>query len=388
MVFSYKGVYKSGPVEGLLEAESKTEAVAKLKSQGVKVLSLREVKLKESKVDSSFIERFTSNLLQLLRSGLTVDKALMFIAEREKKHRESLLKVYEEIRSGSSLSLALHFSNLFPEFYVQMLRSAEESGSLEETLHLILEFIREENQLKSSVKTAMVYPSFVLFVSLTSLLIISTYVVPKFKLVFQSTDIKLPMLTRVMFFFTDIINYLIVSMILFLSLSFLYVRYALKDRNRRLSFENILFRMPLLRKFLLDTEIVRTFQTLYTLVKGGVTLNHALDLAQKVPVTIRMRDALLTLKKDVVKGSSLSKAMKSVNIFPDMAIEVVSVGEQTGELPGAFYQIYTTYNEEFKTLIRRFLSFLEPAIILIMGLFVGLIVFSMMLAVFSLSEGI
>ncbi len=388
MVFSYKGVYKSGPVEGLLEAESKTEAVAKLKSQGVKVLSLREVKLKESKVDSSFIERFTSNLLQLLRSGLTVDKALMFIAEREKKHRESLLKVYEEIRSGSSLSLALHFSNLFPEFYVQMLRSAEESGSLEETLHLILEFIREENQLKSSVKTAMVYPSFVLFVSLTSLLIISTYVVPKFKLVFQSTDIKLPMLTRVMFFFTDIINYLIVSMILFLSLSFLYVRYALKDRNRRLSFENILFRMPLLGRFLLDTEIVRTFQTLYTLVKGGVTLNHALDLAQKVPVTIRMRDALLTLKKDVVKGSSLSKAMKSVNIFPDMAIEVVSVGEQTGELPGAFYQIYTTYNEEFKTLIRRFLSFLEPAIILIMGLFVGLIVFSMMLAVFSLSEGI
>ncbi|MGB9874115.1 MAG: type II secretion system F family protein, partial [Hydrogenobacter sp.] len=335
-----------------------------------------------------FLERFTSNLFQLLKSGLTVDKAILFIAEREKKHHEKLLKVYEEIRSGSTLSMALRLSNLFPDFYVQMIRSAEESGSLEETLSLILDFIKEENELKSSIITAMIYPSFVFGVSVFSLLVISSYVVPKFKLVFQSTDIKLPLLTRLMFSLTDAINYIIIGALISLLILFVYLRYAIKIRQHRLRLESILYKIPFLGKLLLDTEIIRTFQTLYTLVKGGVALNHALELATDVPTTLRMRDAIKAIHGDVVKGVSLSKAMKLRSVFPEMVIEIVSVGEQTGELTGAFYQIYTTYNEEFKASVKRFISLLEPAIILIMGLVVGLIVFSMILAVFSLSEGL
>ncbi|GBC89050.1 Type II secretion system protein F [bacterium HR13] len=317
-----------------------------------------------------------------------MDKALLFIAERERKYHQKLLKVYEEIRSGSTLSMALRLSNLFPDFYVQMIRSAEESGSLEETLSLILDFIKEENELKSSIITAMLYPSFVFGVSLFSLLIISSYVVPKFRLVFQSTDVKLPLLTRAMFFLTDIINYLIVGALVVLLLVFVYLRYALRKRHQRLKLEGFLYKLPLLGKLLLNTELIRTFQTLYTLTKGGVTLNHALDLAGNVPITLRMKDAIKDVRNHVVKGSSLSKAMKSHQLFPDMVTEMVAVGEQTGELAGAFYQIYTTYNEEFKTSVKRFVSLLEPAIILFMGLVVGIIVFSMILAVFSLSEGL
>ncbi|SNZ16410.1 type II secretion system F family protein [Hydrogenobacter hydrogenophilus] len=388
MIFSYKGLYKGSLVEGLLEAENKASALSKLKAQGIKVLSLKEVSSKASRIDTKFLERFTSNLFQLLKSGLTVDKAILFIAEREKKHHEKLLKVYEEIRSGSTLSMALRLSNLFPDFYVQMIRSAEESGSLEETLSLILDFIKEENELKSSILTAMIYPSFVFGVSVFSLLVISSYVVPKFKLVFQSTDIKLPLLTRLMFSLTDAINYIIIGALISLLILFAYLRYAIKIRKHRLRLESILYKIPFLGKLLLDTEIIRTFQTLYTLVKGGVALNHALELATDVPTTLRMRDAIKAIHSDVVKGASLSKAMKLRSVFPEMVIEIVSVGEQTGELTGAFYQIYTTYNEEFKASVKRFISLLEPAIILIMGLVVGLIVFSMILAVFSLSEGL
>jgi type II secretory pathway component PulF len=317
-----------------------------------------------------------------------VDKAILFIAEREKKYYEKLLKVYEEIRSGSTLSMALSFSNLFPSFYVQMIRSAEESGSLEETLSLILDFIKEENELKSSVLTAMIYPSFVFGVSVFSLLVISSYVVPKFKLVFQSTDIKLPLLTRLMFSFTDAINYLMVGTLIFFLLVFLYLRYAIRKRQHRLRLESILYKIPFLGKLLLNTEIIRTFQTLYTLVKGGVALNYALELASQVPTTLIMRDAIRHVYNDVIKGVSLSKAMKSRGVFPQVVMEIVAVGEQTGELAGAFYQIYTTYNEEFKTSVKRFISLLEPVVILIMGLIVGLIVFSMILAVFSLSENL
>jgi type II secretory pathway component PulF len=388
MVFSYKGLYKGSLVEGLLEADNKTSALSKLKAQGIKVLSLKELNVKGSRIDAKFLERFTSNLLQLLRSGLTVDKAILFIAEREKKYYEKLLKVYEEIRSGSTLSMALSFSNLFPSFYVQMIRSAEESGSLEETLSLILDFIKEENELKSSVLTAMIYPSFVFGVSVFSLLVISSYVVPKFKLVFQSTDIKLPLLTRLMFSFTDAINYLMVGTLIFFLLVFLYLRYAIRKRQHRLRLESILYKIPFLGKLLLNTEIIRTFQTLYTLVKGGVALNYALELASQVPTTLIMRDAIRHVYNDVIKGVSLSKAMKSRGVFPQVVMEIVAVGEQTGELAGAFYQIYTTYNEEFKTSVKRFISLLEPVVILIMGLIVGLIVFSMILAVFSLSENL
>ncbi len=388
MEFRYKALYEDRVVEGIVEATTKSEAVLKLKNQGFRVLSLKELKGKQGKSDSRFLEEFSKQLLQLLRAGLTIDKAILFIAESNRKYHRQLMDMYRELRSGSGLSTAMKSSGIFPAEFTEVVRAGEEAGSLEETLELILDFIKESNELKSSVRSALIYPSFLMGVSLLSLMVISMYVVPKFRLVFESIDADIPTITKLVFGFTDVLNYLIVGTLTLALLLLLYIRWAMGNDERRKSLEGLLLRLPVVGRFVLDVEIMKFAQTMFTLLKGGVVLNSALAIASGVVSLVLLRERIIKLSDEVVKGASLSSAMKRQGIFPELVIEIASVGEQTGELGGAFYQIYITLNDSFKTSVKRFLTMLEPAIILLMGLVVGIIVFSMMLAVFSISGSV
>jgi type II secretory pathway component PulF len=388
MEFKYKALYENRLVEGVVEAHTKTEAALKLKNQGFRVISIRELYGKKVKSDSRFLEEFSKQLLQLLRAGLTIDKAILFIAESNRKYHNKLMEIYRELRSGSTLSSAMKASGIFPLEFTEVIRSGEEAGSLEETLELILNFIRESNELKSSIRTALIYPSFLLGVSLVALMVISMYVVPKFRLVFESIDAEIPLLTRAVFGFTDFLNYLIVAFLSVSLLLLLYVRWAMGREDRREALERLLLKIPVVGDFLLSVEVMKFAQTMFTLLKGGVVLNNALSIASGVVSLLYLRKRILKLSEEVLKGVSLSTAMKREGIFPQIAVEIAAVGEQTGELGGAFYQIYITLSDRFRTSVRRFLTLLEPSIILIMGLVVGIIVFSMMLAVFSISGSV
>ncbi len=388
MEFRYKALYDEKVVEGVVEAHTKSEAVLKLKNQGFRVLSLKELGRERGKSDSKFLEEFTKQLLQLLRAGLTIDKAILFIAESNKKYHSQLMEIYRELRSGSNLSTAMKSVGIFPLEFTEVIKSGEEAGSLEETLSLILDFIRESNELKGSVRTALIYPSFLTGVSLLSLMVISMYVVPKFRLVFESIDAEIPLMTRLVFGFTDILNYLIIGSLVFCLLLLLYIRWTMGDERRKEAFEKLVLKLPLIGDFILNVELMKFSQTMFTLLKGGVVLNNALAISSGVISLIFLRKKILKLGDEVVRGVSLSSAMKRQGVFPELVVEIASVGEQTGELGGAFYQIYITLNDRFKSSVKRFLTALEPVIILVMGLVVGVIVFSMMLAVFSISGSV
>ncbi len=388
MEFRYKALYEDRLVEGVIEAHTRAEAAVKLKNQGFRVLSIRELHGHRVRGDSRFLEEFAKHLLQLLRAGLTIDKAILFIAESNKRYQSKLMEIYRELRAGNTLSSAMKASGIFPLEFTEVIRSGEEAGSLEETLELILNFIHESNELKSSIRTALIYPSFLLGVSLLSLMVISMYVVPKFRLVFESIDAEIPLLTRLVFNFTDLLNYMIVGFFSLTLLLLIYIRWAMGNERRRESLENLVLKFPLLGNFLLTVEIMKFAQTMFTLLKGGVVLNNALSISSGVVSLISMKRKILRLSDEVVKGVPLSTSMRRLGIFPEVVVEIVSVGEQTGELGGAFYQIYITLNDRFRTSVKRFLTMLEPTIILIMGLVVGFIVFSMMLAVFSISGSV
>ena len=388
MEFRYKALYDEKVVEGVVEAHTKSEAVLKLKNQGFRVLSLKELGRERGKSDSKFLEEFTKQLLQLLRAGLTIDKAILFIAESNKKYHSQLMEIYRELRSGSNLSTAMKSVGIFPLEFTEVIKSGEEAGSLEETLSLILDFIRESNELKGSVRTALIYPSFLTGVSLLSLMVISMYVVPKFRLVFESIDAEIPLMTRLVFGFTDILNYLIIGSLVFCLLLLLYIRWTMGNERRKEAFEKLVLKLPLIGDFILNVELMKFSQTMFTLLKGGVVLNNALAISSGVVSLIFLRKKILKLGDEVVRGVSLSSAMKRQGVFPELVVEIASVGEQTGELGGAFYQIYITLNDRFKSSVKRFLTALEPVIILVMGLVVGVIVFSMMLAVFSISGSV
>lgn len=386
MEFRYRAFYEGQIIEGVIEGESKWEAAGKLRNQGMLVLQLDEVSPQESKVDYKFLERFTRQLTQLLKSGLTTDRAILFIYRSEKKYAKQLEDVLNSIREGSSLSNALRNTGIFPKSYIEMIRSGEESGSLEEILELLLSAIIERNEMRRHIVNALVYPSFLFVISILSFLLISLYVIPKFKIVLQSVDVKLPLLTKIAFFVSDIFSYLVIALILIVLSSVLLFK-LMKSKNPHL-IESAVLKIPLIGSTILQLELIKFSQSMYFLLKSNIPLNQAIDISIGTVNFKTVREKLEEVKNEVVKGSGISYALSKRGLFPSVFIELISVGEQTGELYGSFYRVYTQFSEEFKDKAQKFISLLEPGVVVIMGVVIGFLVFSMMLAVFAISSGI
>lgn len=386
MEYRYKALYENQILEGVVEAEDKWEAVSKLKSQGMTIIRLEELSVRDSKVNYKFLETFTRQLYQLLKSGLTTDRAMAFLSKSEKKYSQQLTNVLNDLRSGSSFSNALRNSGIFPKSYIEMIKSGEESGNLEEILELLIDALSERNELRRSIINAIIYPSFLLSISLFSFMMISMYVVPKFKTVLQTVDIELPFITKLAFFISDVFSYIIIAL-LFLVLFVLFtLRFLI--RKRKETIENLVLRIPLLGSMILKVELIRFSQSIYSLLRSNIPLNVALDISVETVSLLSIKKRLQDVKREVLRGAALSQALRKHRLFPAVFVEIVSVGEQSGELAGAFYRIYIQFNEELKDNIRRFISLLEPSIIVLMGLIIGFLVFSMMLAVFSISSGV
>ncbi|RMH79734.1 MAG: type II secretion system F family protein, partial [Acidobacteria bacterium] len=204
--------------------------------------------------------------------------------------------------------------------------------------------------------------------------------------ILQSVDVNLPLITKLAFFISDIFSFILIGSLFVLLFSLIYIRMLMKSNKEGI--ERFLLKIPMFGQFLLKIELIRFSQSMYSLLRSSIPLNRAIDIAVGTVNMSIIKQELNTIKGEVIKGSSLSVSMRKSNLIPQILVEIIAVGEQSGELAGAFYQIYTHLNEDFKNSIRRFISLLEPSIIVLMGLIIGFLVFSMMLAVFSISSGI
>jgi type II secretory pathway component PulF len=386
MEYKYKAFYENQLVEGIIEGESKLDAINKLKIQDMIILELEEIEIYRKKINYEFLEQFTKQLLQLLKSGLTIDRSIVFLSKTDKKYSSELSNILNDLRSGVAFSTAIKNSGLFPMSYAEMIKSGEESGNLEETLELLLNTLHERNEFKKNLINAIIYPSFLFCISVISFLVISMYVIPKFKVILQSVDVNLPLITKLAFFISDIFSFILIGSLFVLLFSLIYIRMLMKSNKEGI--ERFLLKIPMFGQFLLKIELIRFSQSMYSLLRSSIPLNRAIDIAVGTVNMSIIKQELNTIKGEVIKGSSLSVSMRKSNLIPQILVEIIAVGEQSGELAGAFYQIYTHLNEDFKNSIRRFISLLEPSIIVLMGLIIGFLVFSMMLAVFSISSGI
>lgn len=388
MQFKYVAVYQNRTIEGLIEAEDKKEALLKLRNQNLTVIHLEEVSAKKKKVSISFLERFTRDLLQLLKAGLSIDKALLLIAESERKYSKDLLKAYNELIKGSPIYQALATTNLFPRDYIELIRAGEESGNLIETLELLYNFIHETNEFRKSILNALIYPSFLIFVTITSLVILSMYVIPKFKLLFETSDVELPLVTKLVFLLSDYLNYIFVITSIFLLMFLLSIRLLIYNTQARIFFERIIIKIPIIGKLILIYDLIKVSNSMYTLIKGGVPLDKAINIAKNIPSLSILRDLFNQLLNAVLRGESISSVLSKSVFIPDVVVEIIKVGEESGELAGAWFQAYISMSDDFQNTVRRIITLLEPAVILITGLFVGFIVFGMILGVFTISGSI
>ena len=386
-IFQYSGYRTDGSeVAGSIEANSQKDAVLRLQESGLYPKKVRESVYREKaglfrKTDANFLPSVTRQLSTLLSSGVTLMEALTAIADENTGFWKNLLiTIKERVAAGASFSKALEeCDHIFPEFYVNMVAAGETSGTLDKVLDRLAAFLETETSLKSKVRTSMVYPVFMICVGFIVLSFLFTFVIPKITKIFKDTESALPLLTVVLIAISDIFQHywwLLIGLLL----SGIFGFRRLREKNRPL-IDRVILRLP--GKIMQSLYYARFTRTLGFLLEGGLPVLRALELSAKSIGNTMLQRRVIEAAQRVAEGARLSASLEG---FPAVLLQLISTGERSGQLVGILKNAADSYEEEFSRRVQKTLAFMEPAMILIMGFIVGLIVLAVLLPIFQLNQ--
>jgi len=403
--YSYKATDSAGKiVKGTLEAEQERGVVASLHDMGYIPIKISLAGRDRSRFDLDLskniisifkristkdVVSFTQDLSALLEAGLQVDRALstlIDVAEKE-KFKEVIKDVLKTVQEGSYLSDALaKHPRVFSTFYVNMVRAGEAGGVLEAVLGRLGDFLESSQDLRDYIKSAMVYPVFLVSVGGISIIILLTFVIPKFSIIFSDMGQSIPLSTRFLIGFSEILRtYWLVILGGFGAVYFFLRRY-IRTPAGRLRLDQYKMNFPVGGELIKKIEVSRFARTLGTLTKSGVPILQALNLVNEIIGNRAIARSMGKIYERVKEGEMLTKPLGEAGIFPTLAIQMITVGEETGRLDEMLLRVAETYEKMVRNMVKKFISLLEPAMILGMGLVVGFIVISMLMAIFSMSE--
>jgi general secretion pathway protein F len=332
---------------------------------------------------------FTSELSTLLNSGVPLDRALSITAELTERpaFRFIVLDVLRVLKSGKTLadSLGTH-PDYFSDLYTNMVRAGEASGSLAVIFERLAEFERTRDDLRSYIITAMVYPMLLASVGLASIILLLTFVVPKFASIFSESTMKMPTPTRIMLEASNLVRgYWWVgagAIVLAFSIWRAYVSTA----SGRMWWDGFRLKTPLLGSALWKAETARFARAMATLVGNTVPLVQSIGIASATLNNRTISAALVGVAQGVKRGEGIAGPVRKAACFPPLAGHLLAVGEETGRLDHMFARMADIYETDTKAAIKRFTSIFEPLVILIMGIVVGSLILSMLLAITSIND--
>lgn len=399
--FTYKASdVKGNVVEGSMEAKEKGSVAVRLQEQGYIPIRITpsetEGVSKETPLSALFnrisqeeMIVFTQELSGLLKAGVPFDRSMKTLIGLVENHKfkEVLKNVLKGVEEGGSLADSMaHFPKVFPVFYVSLIRAGEVSGALDKTLSRLSEFLARARELRNHITSALVYPVVLTMLGGLSVIILLTFVIPRFATTFSDMGQAIPLPTIILLRISDIANsYWWVFSLAVAAIYALWYSYTTTSAGR-MSWDRFKLSIPLVSDIIRKAEVVRFSRTLGTLLNGGVSLIKSLDIVEGAMENRLIASSLILIKDKVRRGEGLGKPLKHEGIFPPMAVEMISVGEETGRLDGMLLEVAENFDQQVKESAKRFLALLEPALIVIMGLVVGSIVICMLLAIFSVNE--
>jgi len=393
-IFAYRSTTMEGTVsEGVIEAADKKAAIERLKNTGVIPLEItapadhgfsRRIRFITRKPD---LVSFTAELSTLLAAGLPLDRGLKILAEisEHRGMREIVESLLKSIRGGTSFSDALQkHPDIFPRFYINMVRAGEAGGVLEVILERLNEFLESSKELKDHVVSAMIYPAILVATGGVSIILLLTFVLPRFSVIFAELGSSLPLSTQILLAASEMLkSYGWIFLILIFAAGLLF-RHSIATEQGRYRWDGL--KLRLLEDVVKKLETARFCRTLGTLLAGGVPLLQALNNARDVIGNRVIAVAVEAVSKGAKEGRGIYDPLSRSGVFPQLALSMIKVGEETGTLDKMLLQVAVTYEKSLKQAVKRFMSLLEPVMILVMGLVIGFIVISMLLAVFSISD--
>lgn len=400
--FRYKAVTPDGKVvEGTLEAADQQTVVARLQEKGqlpVKVSSgedsgflSRKIELpwKRKRVSPSELLIFTQELSTLIRAGLTLDRSLRMLASLTENVylSEIIAELLREVKGGRSLSEALaKFPQVFPKIYVNLVKAGEVGGALDQILERLVAYLEEVEELRDYLKTSLIYPSILVVVATVSIVFLTAFVIPQFAGIFENAGAPVPLPMRVLLGISGILtSYGWLFIVIAIGLWYRLKTY-LRTEEGRLNWDRRLLTLPLLGTVLLKIEISRFSRTLGTLLNSSVPLIQSINIVKEVVDNQAIASTMESIKSGVKKGEGLTAPIREAQIFPPFALHLLQVGEETGKLDEMLLQIAETYDRELRVALKRLVAFFEPAVILIMGVIIGLIVVSILYSIFSIND--
>ena len=388
-VYEFKGVNKKGEnVRGTIEADSPSVARLQIKKSGIYIVSIKDKSsvsrvFTSQKVDIHTLSTMTLNLSTMLKSGIPLLDALDTLTKQtENPHfKEILLKIKNSVNTGNTFHQSLaSYPQVFNNTYQSMCKAGEASGTLDLVLFRLAQFTQAQKELRDKVRSALIYPCIMSVFSIGMVVFLLAYVVPKVRVLFEDMNqVTIPWYSLVLLDLSDFLNQYWKSILIgFVALIFFAWRWVKSPKGRQVWDKHSL-NLPMFGKVIRSVAITRFTQTLSTLLNGGVPIMEALNIVKNVVNNQTLYDLIEQSKENISKGESLSATLTASPLFPVMVIQMIRVGEKTGQLEKMLKQIGDTYDRQVKSDVEAMTSLLEPVMLILMGGVIAFIVFSTMI---------
>ncbi len=391
--WKYTGHTLSGaPVNGVLEAGSKDEVQTFLRKQRVVVDSIRK---KQKDINITFgsgvpaveISRFTRQFATMIESGLPLVQCLDILGGQSpnKIFAGVINAVRDSVSSGSTLAAALgKHKKIFDDLYVNMVEAGEVGGALETVLKRLAEYREAADKLTREVKGAMIYPAIMIFMTIAVTAIMLIFIIPVFAGMFDGLGATLPKPTLIVMGISDFLIANIVYIILIIIALIVVYNLLNKKEKTRYYVDKAKLAAPVLGDLLKKTAVARFCRTLSTLLQSGVNLIDALNITSKTAGNLVLTKAIRKAMISISEGDTITAPLEETNVFPPMVIQMINVGEQTGNMDDMLAKIADFYDEEVDAAVKNLTSMIEPVIIIVMGVVIGGLLVAMYLPMFDI----
>lgn len=408
-VYEYKAIIKSSgkTTRGVIDAESAAQARQKLREQELYPTDVREdtssagtltkssltkrIAANQGRVSLRDICLMTRQLAVLLRAGMPVLEALNALIDQTSrpKLRTTIYEVRDKVNSGKSLgdSLAEH-PKIFSDLYINMVRAGEVSGTLEQVLVRLADILERQSKIRSQLLSTIAYPVFMGFFAVGIIVFLVMVIVPRITRLFERQGTELPALTQVLIGISDFMRSYWWAIMLFFGLIYFLWRLWVSREEGRKKWDRIKLSFPLYGKLHLKLVCARFSRTMGTMLQSGLMMLPALEVVNAIIGNAFIQNCMDDVKVGVRRGRDLAQPLKETGLFPPMMIHMIELGQRSGEIENMLLQIADTFDEDVRLTIDALVALIEPMIIIVMGLFVGLLVLAILLPIFQLSTNI
>ncbi|MFH1890923.1 MAG: type II secretion system F family protein [Candidatus Kuenenbacteria bacterium] len=402
MIYNYRAKNKQGQtIEGAIEAPAREEAIVRLSEEGILLLSIEKEQSKNlANINISFLNRiknkdlvmFSRQLAVMASATLPIVRSLRILSEQTEnlKLKEIILNIADDVDGGEKLSNSMErHPKAFSEFFVAMVRSGETSGNLDKVLNYLADEQEKDYALMSKIKGAMIYPAFILTALGGVGIVMMVFVVPKMTSILQETGGQLPMATKILIGVSGFLSSWQGggSLAIAIPLIIVGIKVILKRDKPKQKFDFLKLKLPIFGGLFQRIYLVRFTRSLSTLVEGGVPLPRSLAIVADVVGNAYYRNLIQTTVKEVEDGNPIAGTFLKTKEVPSMISHMLAVGEKTGRIAEVLNKMTEFYTKEIESMVANLISLIEPLIMILMGLAVGLMVAAVIMPMYNMASG-